>query len=1043
MILKKRTPAMVLEFSKEQWLFLAAIAAFESPVSVDFTGRLVPLFPGPLIDLLEKTEASGWIKKTENSLLEMGKGLPAKAVEKLKTINNKKHLSMIVDRILDENLSGMLDLSSQVGIMHRAGRDLEAGMLEIDLAREVLEKNKYEEGRIHLAKAVYSLESGCKDPEIAGLFISSILQLSNISFALGKGLLKIEKFLTKAYEAAVTIGDKRSCALINLHIGRLYYFTDRRDEALVALSIGNDEIEELGDSDIHSQSAIFLGIYFFIQGEFEKAFGHLEKANCVFDSDETSMPKDPLAPIFFGYCAIYLGRFHRAIGHLDYCNRIALERSDMALSSTFRSVLGTLLVLLKKDKEAKLHLDEAQKEAGGTGNVLGLYFSMGGMALYLFAKGDVEKAYNMAVDTIKEGTRAGLIRQFASPWFLEVFYEFHQLGYDPIPHFDIADVMERVMDGVNCHLQGVCLRLKAKMLMGQGGSHMKIAEYLTKSEAKLRQSGDPVQTSKTLLEISRLELIKGHRDKARQIAKQARHMLGGYIDEFFPDEFRHLIENKEGFPDKEFKEEEFLDRYLEMIESFYPSENRMEILSKMLAATSQMFGAERSGLFWFPKGQHRAKPELRASLNLPKIEIDSSNFKPSLNIILKTFRKNHPFSEKLTLKEFSLGKKFVRSVLCIPIEVNNLPHGVLYYDNSYLDNAFEFLNLSVIKRMARHTNMVVERRMDHIKANDTVNKLAFEKSLFQDSKDAEIITQSNKVYRLLDQVDKVAGTESTVLILGETGTGKELVAKRIHKKSRRSKAPLIVVDSTTIPENLLESELFGYEKGAFTGADKRKIGCIEMADKGTLFLDEVGELPLAAQAKLLRALQEKTIRRVGGVVSIAADFRLVTATNRDLAIEVEQGRFREDLFYRLNVVPFELPPLRKRDKDSVLLSQHFINRYSKKYNFPGFELSSDEKIIIINYPWPGNIRELKNVMERAVLLSNGDRLELNLPSDKPFPSTDQFGDMPTLDEIQCRYIHHVLEYTKGKVSGPEGACEILGMKRSSFYSRIKALGFKK
>ena len=426
-------------------------------------------------------------------------------------------------------------------------------------------------------------------------------------------------------------------------------------------------------------------------------------------------------------------------------------------------------------------------------------------------------------------------------------------------------------------------------------------------------------------------------------------MLGGYIEEFFPEEFRYLIETKGVITDTEFREEKFLDRYFEMIESFYPSENRMEILSKMLAATSQMFQAERSGLFWFSQGQYTVKPELRASLNLPRIEIDSSNFKPSLKIILKTFRKNHPFSEELALKEFALGKKIVRSVLCIPIEVKGLVHGVLYYDNAYLDNAFEFLNLSMIKRMARHTNMVVERRLDHIKVKDRADRLASEKSLLRDNKSGKIITQSRTIYHLLDQVDQVAETESTVLVLGETGTGKELVAERIHRKSLRSKAPFIVVDSTTIPENLLESELFGYEKGAFTGADKRKTGCVEMADQGTLFLDEIGELTLAAQAKLLRALQEKTIRRVGGVATITADFRLIAATNRNLVAEVEKGRFREDLFYRLNVVPFELPPLRKRNKDPILLAQHFIDRYAKKYNFPRFQLSSEEKNTIMHY----------------------------------------------------------------------------------------------
>jgi Nif-specific regulatory protein len=306
-----------------------------------------------------------------------------------------------------------------------------------------------------------------------------------------------------------------------------------------------------------------------------------------------------------------------------------------------------------------------------------------------------------------------------------------------------------------------------------------------------------------------------------------------------------------------------------------------------------------------------------------------------------------------------------------------------------------------------------------------------------------IIGNSNKMREVLQMISQVSSSPATVLIRGESGTGKELVANSLHFNSNRNKKPFIKINCAAIPENLIESELFGHEKGAFTGADKRKIGCIEMADQGTLFLDEVGELPLAAQAKLLRALQEKTIRRVGGVASITADFRLITATNRNLATEVEQKRFREDLFYRLNVIPFKLPPLRKRSKDPLLLAQHFIERYTKKYKFPMFKLTADEKNSIMKYPWPGNIRELENVIERAVLLSNGKNLELDLPLCSPSSANDPFIDKPTLDEIQRRYIAHILDYTKGKISGTDGACEILGMKRSSFYSRMKALGFKK
>ena len=319
--------------------------------------------------------------------------------------------------------------------------------------------------------------------------------------------------------------------------------------------------------------------------------------------------------------------------------------------------------------------------------------------------------------------------------------------------------------------------------------------------------------------------------------------------------------------------------------------------------------------------------------------------------------------------------------MCIPIEIEGKTHGVLYYDNSYLDDAFDFSDPAILKQMVRHTNLVIERRFHYLRIKEERNQLASEKSLLLEQGKEEIIHHSKIMTGLLEQADHIAGTESTVLILGETGTGKELLAKRIHAHSQRADGPFIVVDVTTIPENLLESELFGHERGAFTGADNRKIGRLELAHKGTLFLDEVGELPLTAQTKLLRVLQEKTFHRLGGTRTISSDFRLIAATNRNLDEEVAAGRFRQDLFYRLNVIPLSLPPLRERREDITLLADYFIKQYGVKYKRSPLGLTDEQEKVLRSYRWPGNIRELKNVIERAVILSAENQLELNLPAD--------------------------------------------------------------
>ncbi len=1038
--MEKKNP----RFSKDQWAFLAVFEALDCPVSIEMAGLLAPLLPGPLIQLITTTESLGWIEKVGNDQLALTENIPDTVKKKLVSLNSRQRLVTMVDRFGLEKWKDSVHPEALIRFLEKAGRQQQAGELEARLAHEAMACNDHEKGRTHFLRAASRLHATADKRECGTLFVESVLNLSNTSFAVGRqGFEEIENYLHKAQEVSRQLGDKRSHALINLHLGRLYYFTDRREEALVALSLGAEEIEDLGDHDIRSQSASFLGIYFFIKGQFEEAFDYLEVAERRFESSKGPIPDNPMIPLFFGYCAAYLGKFHLAIGSFDFVCRLSLERSDKALASTIRAMLGTILVLLGKTHEGSIHLEKALSEATVAKSVLGVYFSRGGIAVKYFIDGRIGKSYEQLKQALVEGSRAGLVRQFSSPWVLEMLYEYYRLGFDPIPDFHYPDIVQRIIEGVNIHLQGVAHRLSAKEALNSGDDPQFAVQKLIKSEACLRQSGDTLQLSKTLLEKARIALSKGNRPEARRIAKEAHYCLGGYYEEFFPLEFQHLLEGEEEDIIEKEPQRELLEKYLEMIESLYPSESQEEILAKVMNETCRMFGAERSGFFWFPVGRPAAQPELRALLNLSPKEVSSVRFKASLRLIRKVFRENTPIVNKITVHESALEKKFIRSVLCIPVEVRGRVRGVLYYDNSYLDDAFQFVDLSIAKRMARHTNLVVERRLHHLQVQHQADTLASEKSSHKDEGKTEVIIQSPRMVRLIDKADKIAETDSTVIILGETGTGKELLANRIYRRSRRSDGPFIVVDSTVIPDTLLESELFGHEKGAFTGADNRKIGCIEMAHGGTLFLDEVGELTWQAQSKLLRALQEKTIRRVGGLQTIVSDFRLIGATNRDLEREVADGRFREDLFFRLNVISLVLPPLREREEDAVELARHFLEYYVKKHNRHSFSLTAEHKEAIRNYAWPGNVRELKNIVERAVILSENDHIELDLPSGRSARSLDHFSDKPTLDEIQRRYIYYVLEQTGGKISGPGGALEILGMKRTSLYSRMKALGINR
>ena len=1029
----------ILGFSDDQWQFLAVLDAFGGPVSIEVVGVLEPLLPGDLFDLIDKGRLAGWLCQDQNNCFSLTDDMSGDVKQKLTAINARNVLNNLVDKIYLKQLFEKIGSKEMLTLLNRTGRRLEAGEYEIGLAHEAFNKNDFETTRVYLQAGVEHLYPICFDQDVDRMFVSSVLEFSNILFSLGYGFGEIEKYLIKANEVSEHLGDQRSHALINLHLGRLYYFSNRRDEALVALSMGFEEIHELGDDDILGQSAMFLGLLYFIKGLHKKAIEHFGKAEQAFETAKWGALTHPTAPFLTGYCAAYLGQFHRAIGNLDYQWRLARDRSDMALAATIRATLGTVLILLRKKKRGLTCLEQALEEAVKCGNALGRHFARGGLTLHYYLEGRVEEACRISRINIEDMTQAGNIRQYASPWVLEMNYEFHRLGLQTSPQINIPDEMERVINGVNVHLQGVALRLRAREKSLGNEQIDSIKSDLDQSIQCLEQSGDPVALSKTLLEKARIELRSGNREEARQLARKARHLLGGYAEEFFPDEFRHLFEKQESLLDPDYQRREYLQHYLEMLESLYPIETKQEILVRVLNQTNRMFGAERSALFWFPSGEYTDGPELRATCNLSQAEIANETFKTSQAMVRKTFQTNQPQIGRSSENEGQSGYPGVRSVLCIPVEVGGAVHGVMYFDNSYLTDAFDFLDPEIMRDIVRHTNLVVERRFHHLQIEEERNILVSMKSLDDERDRREIIAKSEKMTRVLRLADQIAGTESTVLIMGETGTGKELLAKRIHRKSQRSEKPFIVVDSTTIPENLLESELFGHERGAFTGADQRKLGQIEMAHEGTLFLDEIGELALSAQVKLLRALQEKEFSRVGGTRTIRSNFRLITATNLNLEKEVAEGRFREDLYYRLNVIPIHLPPLRERQNDITLLADHFIGDHAKKYNRHHLKLTATQKTMLCKYKWPGNVRELQNIIERAVLLSADNQLEFSLPIDIQRHSDNPFEDLPTLEDVQCRYIEYVIQKTDGQIGGTGGAAEILGMNRTSVYSRMRQL----
>jgi formate hydrogenlyase transcriptional activator len=398
-----------------------------------------------------------------------------------------------------------------------------------------------------------------------------------------------------------------------------------------------------------------------------------------------------------------------------------------------------------------------------------------------------------------------------------------------------------------------------------------------------------------------------------------------------------------------------------------------------------------------------------------------------------------------------------QTIAAVPLISRNHTLGVLGLGR-LKEEAFSRADIDFLRQLTAQVAIAVDNALAYGEIANLKDKLAQEKVYLEDEIRTErhfeeIVGKSAALRRMLKEVETVAPTDSTVLIYGETGTGKELIARAIHNLSKRQPRSFVKLNCAAIPTGLLESELFGHEKGAFTGAIAQRIGRFELANQGTVFLDEIGEIPLELQPKLLRVLQEREFERLGSSRTLRSDARLIAATNRDLEAMVKDQKFREDLFYRLNVFPLYVPPLRERSEDIPLLVRHFADQFARRANKAIETIPADTMKALSRYHWPGNIRELQNVIERAVIVSSGPVLRVPVGDlrQRPEPlKTETAVEVlrpknirSVLEEAERKQIIDVLQETNWVVAGPNGAAIRLGMKRSTLQFHMQKLGISR
>ena len=646
------------------------------------------------------------------------------------------------------------------------------------------------------------------------------------------------------------------------------------------------------------------------------------------------------------------------------------------------------------------------------------------------------------MQTYADNIQSGKATRLPSFSTIVLTFAIHQGNYPAIRGLSLEKEIEWAMEGENSFHKGTAHNYHAHLLHEKGESPAKIIKNITRSLELLEESGHEVEIAKQRFEMSQLLLSMGKPDDAAACLEQIRDLQSTTDLLVMPGDLKFLIGHKKASSD-------ILSELLTLGQDLVTIRNHKELLNYTITKVNALTGAERGAIFLLKAGASGQGITLRASQNLTQDDLEQPEFAASLEIINEVIAKGKAISQEIELTEQQKRTSFntAHSCICVPMINNKKIVGVLYHDNRYLTSAFAEKDLQTMTYFAALAAIAIDNAEAYDEIKRLNQKLSEEKQYYRQQhlesmRRGDFIGSSKPIQEVLQKINQVSETETTVLILGETGVGKELVAATILDNSLRRDKPFICVNCSAFSETLIASELFGHEKGAFTGANERRIGRFELADGGTLFLDEIGDIPLAVQVRLLRVLQTKKFERVGGTKSIHSDFRLLAATNQDLRQRVAEGQFREELYYRLNVFPILVPPLRQRAEDISLLANYFLQNFSQKTGKFFSKLSEENLKLLKAHHWPGNVRELINVIERSVIMSSDSDLQLPelRPTARPF-SVD--SDLLTMMEMEKRYLIRVLEKTHWKIRGPGGAAELLDMHYSTLRARIRKHGIKK
>lgn len=738
-------------------------------------------------------------------------------------------------------------------------------------------------------------------------------------------------------------------------------------------------------------------------------------------------------PIVFAY--FYHGEYSKALVITENLYKDALRQNDMPGASMMLSVIGRSHVYLNNLDKAESVLYDAFDMAKQVEYPWGMYYALIALSYLHYKRNNPKGCIEVLElsDQLSKSANIGNVQN--SPFIMDVFQLISNSGLETcLPSYD--EKVDEYLKGYSYLMKGAALRHDANRRAQKKESPEVVIRTYKESINYLSRTGSMAEIGTSQAMLAKYLVTINNLDSASKYAQRAYDNLYAKTPELLPTEIMGLIDGSRPPMDIGIKM-----NTLSLELNHIVDEKRL--ISRMMTSLERLLHAECGALVVYRNGVPGIvfKENLRESDKTEYGEYELVGSCAYTRETKKLHTKSKDRKSKFTSKEPLLLsiEKSPSFFVALPLLRNGECDAVIYVE-SYLRND-ELTHdesqalMMFAESISEHFYAVFEYKEENY---STAEK---SKTALADMSEGYCKSGNTTIIEVEKMIKRVAQTDVPILIYGETGVGKEYFAKEAYANSNH-KNIFIKVNCGAIPESLIESELFGYEKGSFTGASQRKIGYFEAAEGGTVFLDEIGELSMYAQTKLLRVLQEKTLMRVGGTSEIKVNFRLVAATNKDLEREVEKGNFRQDLYYRLNLIQLQIPPLRERKEDILNFAKFFIQKFEQQLGESGHYLSEDTMLWMLDYSWPGNIRELENVIHRAVLLAEGDEIHIE-PIKKAKGKTLGTVKVETLEEMERKYILQVLDLCNGKISGPGGAAELLGIKRTTLTSKMEKLGIEK